>query len=213
MLAEGRRPVLVYGAGGFGREVVSWLRADAAAVIAPIAFIDDSACKFETEGVAQLPVGPLSEMAERFKGFGVLFALSTGQLRQDAAARTLQAGLTIASFVHSSVIIGERVAIGEGSVIMPGNVLTCDITIGRLVVVNCSCNIGHDVTIGNCATLLGNNSLNGNVGVGEFATLGSRATILPGKQVGNRSTVGIGSVVVRRVPDDATVFGVPAKKI
>lgn len=206
-----RRRVLVYGAGGFGREVVSWLRTDAASDIAPVAFIDDSACEVETESLTQLPVGPLSEMAKRYRGSEVLVALGSGRSRQDAASRAVQAGLKIADFVHSSVILGERVVIGRGSLIMPGTILTCDITIGQLVVVNCSCNIGHDVTIGNCATLLGNNSLNGNVRVGEYATLGSRVTVLPGKRVGDRSVVGIGSVVVRSVREATTVFGVPAK--
>jgi sugar O-acyltransferase (sialic acid O-acetyltransferase NeuD family) len=141
----------------------------------------------------------------------VLVALGAGIARKSAAERAARAGLQPKTFVHSSVIMGERVEIGEGSLIMPGTILTCDVRVGQFVLVNCSCNVGHDVEIESYSTLLGNNALNGNVRVGELATIGSRATILPGKRVGHRSTVGIGSVVIRSVRDDTTVFGSPAR--
>jgi len=213
MGAESRRPVLIYGAGGFGREVASWLQTDPASSLHPIAFIDDASTKIEPEARSGIPVGPLKIIAEKHRGTGVLFALGSGKSRHDAAIRATQAGLFAESFVHSSVIVGERVSIGEGGLILPGTILTCDIRIGRFVVANCSCNIGHDVEIGDYATLMGNNSLNGNVHIGNFATIGSRATIYPGRRIGIRSTVGIGSVVIRSVHDDVTVFGIPAKAL
>lgn len=213
MTTEGSRPVLVYGAGGFGRELVSWLRNDTAAGLEPVAFIDDAQTAAGVESITGLPVGPLEELAARFDQAGVILALGSGKSRQAAATRAASCGLRIETFIHSSVIVGERVKIGTGSLIMPGTVMTCDIDIGQLVVINCSCNVGHDVKISDYATLLGNNSLNGNVQIGEFAVIGSRSTIHPGKTVGARSTVGIGSVVLRSVRDDTTVFGVPAKAL
>lgn len=213
MTTERSRPVLIYGAGGFGRELVSWLRNDTVAGLEPVAFIDDAQAVVADESITGLPVGPLEEMAARYGQAGVILALGSGKSRQAAATRAASCGLKIETFIHSSVIVGERVKIGLGSLIMPGTVLTCDIDIGQLVVINCSCNVGHDVKIGDYATLLGNNSLNGNVQIGEFAVIGSRSTIHPGKTVGARSTVGIGSVVLRSVRDNATVFGVPAKAL
>lgn len=202
--------VLIYGAGGFGREIASWIRTDASANIHPVGFIDDAGTVAECAG---LPVGSLVEMAKLHPGASVILALGDGASRQAAAERVKAAGLTAQGFVHSSVLVGERVEIGEGSLILPGSILTCDIRIGAFVVVNCSCNVGHDVEIGSYSSLLGNNSLNGNVAIGEFVTIGSRATIYPGKRVGDNSTVGIGSVIIRSVRANVTVFGVPAKII
>lgn len=210
MAGDAMRPVLIYGAGGFGREVVSWLRSDIKTDMRPVAFIDDAAMSAECAG---LPVGSLLDIAGQYPGASVLVALGGGDSRCSAAERIEAAGLRPETYMHSSVLVGERVEIGPGSLIMPGSVLTCDIRIGAFVVVNCSCNIGHDVEIGKYSTLLGNNSLNGNVKVGEFVTIGSRATIHPGRRVGDRSTVGIGSVVLKSVRDNVTVFGVPAKAL
>lgn len=208
MPADTTQPVLIYGAGGFGREIAAWIRTDAAANIRPVGFIDDAG---PTPECAGLPVGSLAEMAKLHPGAGVILALGDGGSRRAAAERIHAAGLTSRGFVHSSVLVGERVEIGEGSLILPGSILTCDIRIGAFVVVNCSCNIGHDVEVGSYSSLLGNNSLNGNVTIGEFVTIGSRATIHPGKRVGDNSTVGIGSVVIRSVRANVTVFGAPAK--
>lgn len=210
MPAEAMRPVLIYGAGGFGREVVSWLRTDSRAGMCPVAFIDDAETSTECAG---LPVGTLADMAKRYPAAGVIVALGGGDSRYSAAERIEAAGLRPESYMHSSVLAGERVEIGRGSLIMPGSILTCDIRIGAFVVVNCSCNIGHDVEIGRYSTLLGNNSLNGEVKVGEFVTIGSRATIHPGRRIGDRSIVGIGSVVIKSVRENITVFGAPAKAL
>ena len=49
--------------------------------------------------------------------------------------------------------------------------------------------------------------------IGDNVTLHTRATILPHVKVGDNSIVGAGSVVLRNVKSNITVFGVPAKKI
>ncbi len=49
--------------------------------------------------------------------------------------------------------------------------------------------------------------------VGKGASLGANATILPGITIGNNSMVGAGSVVTKDVPDNAVVYGNPAKII
>jgi acetyltransferase-like isoleucine patch superfamily enzyme len=51
------------------------------------------------------------------------------------------------------------------------------------------------------------------VTIGKGVTVGSSATIHPGKHIGDAATVGIGSVVIRNVPQRTTVFGNPARKV
>jgi acetyltransferase-like isoleucine patch superfamily enzyme len=51
------------------------------------------------------------------------------------------------------------------------------------------------------------------VQIGAAAHIGAGAVIRQGIRVGTRSVVGAGAVVVRDVPDDAVVAGVPAKPL
>jgi len=47
--------------------------------------------------------------------------------------------------------------------------------------------------------------------VKKGASIGANATILPGVTIGEKSMVGAGSVVTKDVPDNAIVYGNPAK--
>jgi acetyltransferase-like isoleucine patch superfamily enzyme len=51
------------------------------------------------------------------------------------------------------------------------------------------------------------------VSIGEECLLGSHATVLPHVVVGARSIIGAGSAVIRKVNEESTVIGVPAKAI
>jgi acetyltransferase-like isoleucine patch superfamily enzyme len=47
--------------------------------------------------------------------------------------------------------------------------------------------------------------------VGQGASIGAHSVILPGVRIGRNAMVGAGSVVTTDVPDDATVYGNPAR--
>lgn len=47
--------------------------------------------------------------------------------------------------------------------------------------------------------------------VKKGASIGANATILPGITIGENAMIGAGSVVTKDVPDNATVYGNPAK--
>ncbi|MHC4504810.1 MAG: transferase, partial [Planctomycetota bacterium] len=55
--------------------------------------------------------------------------------------------------------------------------------------------------------------INGGAVLEEGVFVGSHGVVLPGAHVGAWARVGAGSVVLRNVPPDTTVFGVPSKPI
>lgn len=117
------------------------------------------------------------------------------------------------TLVHPRAWIGNRVTIGEGSIICAGTLITTDITVGNHVIVNIGSTLTHDVIIEDYVTIAPTVNVSGSVRVGEGSDLGTGSTIIQGKSIGEWSIVGAGAVVVRDVDANVTAVGAPAKAI
>lgn len=53
----------------------------------------------------------------------------------------------------------------------------------------------------------------GNVHIGNNCELGTGCNIIQGLDIGKRTIIGAGAVVVRNIPENCTAVGVPAKPI
>jgi serine O-acetyltransferase len=97
--------------------------------------------------------------------------------------------------IHPAAQIGSRLFIDHGM----------GVVIGETSI------IGDDVTLYQGATLggTGKEKLKRHPTIGNGVVIGAGAKILGNIRVGNYSRIGAGSVVLRDVPDGATVVGVP----
>ena len=94
-----------------------------------------------------------------------------------------------------------------------GNDFFIDHAIG--VVIGETSVIGNSVSIYQGVTLGGVSSEKGkrHPTIGDHVVIGADATILGNIKIGNNVRVGAGSVVLKDVPDDSTVVGVPGKVV
>jgi sugar O-acyltransferase (sialic acid O-acetyltransferase NeuD family) len=206
--------LLIIGAGGFGREVLSWCLQDAAYTkeweVAGFldsnpAALDKHTCEF----------GILGDPSTYSPSGDDLFVLAIGdpKTKLRLCKSLKERGASFTTLLHPTVVIGRDCRIGEGCVLCPGAVLTTNVSLGNFVIINVHSTVGHDSVIGDGSTLSAHNDVTGNVVLGEGVFLGTHACILPNTVVGDYAIVGAGSMVLKKVPAHSTVVGVPARQI
>lgn len=200
--------VLLIGAGGLAREVI------AAGITGVTGILDDDTSLEGTEVSGVPVVGGVDDAAHRSEH--LLVCIGPSAARRGVVRRLRRAGVgedRFATFVARSARIGTTSAIGAGSLVLDGVVVTADAVIGGHVVVMPNCVITHDDVIEDCATLAAGVALGGGVRVGEAAYIGMNASLRPGVTVGAEATVGMGAAVLVDVPATETWAGVPARPL
>jgi sugar O-acyltransferase (sialic acid O-acetyltransferase NeuD family) len=190
--------MVIVGAGGFGRELRGWMLLDRRPE--SIVFLDDRATG---PGV----IGTI-ESYERQEGDEVLIAIADPKQKQAAAERFAKLG----TYISTTAVVGES-QIGEGCVILPGVIVTTNVTLGNSCALNLQTIIGHDTVIGDYCQLSPLVDIMGNVKIGARCFFGGSAVVIPHVTIGDDCTIGAGAVVIRDVPSGSRVVGNPGRII
>jgi sugar O-acyltransferase (sialic acid O-acetyltransferase NeuD family) len=198
-------PVVVIGAGGHAKVVVSTLLA--AGIRVPCV-LDDDREKWGSE-IFGVPVrGPVSDGVESGR-VGVL-----GIGRNEERKRLAEAlSLDWVTVIHPHAWVHPSVSVGAGTVVFAGAIIQPDTVIGRHAIVNTGALIDHDCEIGDYVHVAPGVRLAGDVKLDEGVFLGIGSCAIPGVRVGGWTTVGAGAVVVSDLPSEAIAVGVPARAL
>lgn len=207
----------VFGASGFGREVMPLLRQQLQARGVPpldLVFVDDAAQPAVVNGHRAMTYAQwLAEPAEeRF----ITIAIANSAVRQKLVERCQADGVQFIEVRASNVVQLDECEFGEGAVLCPFVILSSNIKVGKYFHANMHCYIAHDCIIGDFVTLAPNVTCNGNVILEDHAYIGAGALLKQGKPgsplvIGKGAVIGMGAVVTKNVPPGVTVVGNPAK--
>jgi sugar O-acyltransferase (sialic acid O-acetyltransferase NeuD family) len=217
-MSRARRRLLLLGASGFGREVL-WVIED----LPPEArdwevagFLDDNVeaarADLEGKGVSIPVVGTIRD--HQPAPDEVFFCAIGGSRARLAVGDTLrERGGEFVNLVHPSARVHRTARMGTGLILGPLTTFAPNCTVGDFVVLNASANVGPDAVVEDGAFLGARCDVMAGARLERGAFLGSHVTVHPGVTVGAFSTIGIGSVVLRRVPEGGTLLGVPARSL
>lgn len=121
-------------------------------------------------------------------------------------------GFDIPSFIHKNTIIHSSVKIWKAVYILPGTNIMPLTEIANYVMISVGSNIIHHTHLEEGVFISNGCNIGANINVRENAYIGMGSTIMTGvRTVGKNSLIGAGAVVIKDVPDNAVMAGVPAK--
>lgn len=210
------KDLYIIGAGGFGREV-AWL-VERINAVEPTwkleGFIDDNTIMHGTLQDGYPVVGNSDYLMNVTKEVWVVCAVGTAKIRKKIIEKLKKCeNVKFATLIDPDVVCSTQVNIGEGSIICAGTIITVDISIGKHVIINLDCTIGHDDIIHDFVTIYPSVNISGNAVIGECAELGTGGQIIQGINIGEESIIGAGAVVIHNIPKKCTAVGSPAKPI
>ncbi len=208
------KPLLLVGGGGLAREVLAAVRL-LPEKWKPVGALDDNPNRHgaDLDGV---PVLGGSEMVGDLPDAAVIVCVANANRpagRLSVVRRLNLPDERWASVFHPMASVPEGSALGPGTVLLAGTVVTTPLRIGAHVVAMPHVLITHDDEIADGVTFAGRASLGGSVKVGECAYLGQGASVREMISIGAGAVVGMGSVVLQNVPAGEIWAGVPARRI
>ena len=212
----GNRLFGLYGAGGFGREVLPLARAQ----LGPdwrIVFIETEPHAAEVNGVPLLSEDDF--FAERASEHSFAIAIADSHARETIGQRCSRRGARAVSLAAGNATVYDANRIGHGAILCAHTTITSNAEIGCHFHANIYSYVAHDCVIGDYVTFAPRVSCNGNVHIRDHAYIGTGAMIRPGipggrpLTIGEGAVVGMGAVVTRDVEPYTTVVGNPARVI
>ena len=199
------------GAGGLGQEIAAVLSNHPDFYFA--GFYDD--LYTPTQHSNTQIIGTIQDLNNKKEKTNILLSIGNPYTKAAILPKLTNNHLHYPTLIHPKAHLESpgTIGVGEGTIITAGAQLTAKITVGRHVLINLNVTIGHDVTIGDCSSLMPGANISGNVTIGHNVLIGSGATILQGLKIGDNARVGAGAVVTKDVLSGTTVVGIPATRL
>jgi UDP-perosamine 4-acetyltransferase len=131
--------------------------------------------------------------------------------RQQLFETALTAGLAPLSVQHPTAICSSATKLGDGVQLLAGCIVNIGASLGVNTIINTGAIVEHDCRVGAHVHIAPGATICGDVTIGDGAHIGAGATVKQGIMIGRHALVGAGSVVVKDVPNDLVVAGVPAR--
>lgn len=209
----------LFGAGGFAREVMPFVKESVAKTLS-VSLNNIDAYFVETWQPKESKVNGYSVISSnefiRIDGkkyFTV--AVGSGTDREVMVSKVGANAEPLTLFAPQAVILDCN-TIATGSVFCPNTMVTSNAKIGKFFQCNIYAYVAHDCVIGDFVTFAPGVRCNGRVHIDDYAYIGTNAIIREGTsekplRIGKGAVVGMGAVVTKDVPDGATVIGNPAR--
>jgi len=209
-----RQDIFIYGAGGFGREVLSLINRlnTVNNVWNILGFIDDGIPPGTF--ISDIPVlGDINFINNYEQKVAVAIAVGNVKLIKGIYESIKNSNVYYPNIIDPLALIDPTVKLGKGNIITYLNFLSCNVVLNDFNILNTKCAIGHDSHLGSFNILNPNVQISGNVQIGNETFWGLNSSVVQGKRIANNSTIGASSLLLKSIKEEGSFyFGIPAIK-
>lgn len=198
------KQLVIIGASGHGKVVADIARKSG---YDEICFLDDNESLTECGGY------PVVGKSDCFSNYDCDFFVAIGNAKIRERLMDKLKTKTIPTLIHPHSVIGENVAIGDGTVVVAGAVINPGATIGRGCIINTCASVDHDCKISDYVHVSVGAHVAGTVEIGKGTWIGAGAVVSNNLDICGGCMIGAGAVVVRDIVESGTYVGVPVVKI
>lgn len=202
---------IIVGAGTYGQVYAEYL----SEYYNIIGFIDDNKllCNKEIRGIKVL--GNFDFLLKNVdRDINVFVPIGNNETRVRLLREIGEKGFKTPSFIHKTVQVHHSVKIGKGVYILPGTQIMPLTEIKDFVLISMGVNIAHHTIIEQGCFFSQGSNIGASIHFRENVFCGIGSTIMTGVQnIGKKSTIGAGAVIIHDVPDGVTVVGNPGRII
>ncbi|WP_328698889.1 acetyltransferase [Colwellia sp. 20A7] len=137
-------------------------------------------------------------------------AIGNNEIRQQKMQLLKKNNFNLITLIHPSAVISQYAKIETGTVAFAGSVINAFAKVGTGCIINTAAVVEHDCIIEDFTHICPNSALAGGVTVGKKSWIGIGSQVKQLVTIGDNCLIGAGSVVVKNIPDNVTVFGSPA---
>ncbi len=211
------KDLVIIGAGDFGREMANVVERINDTRDVPEwslkGFIDDD-LSIQDSLIDGYPViGTIEKLNETKEEIFAICSLGVARTRKKVIDKITNPLIKFATLIDPDARVYRDSTVGEGSIICGGSILAINTHVGKHVIINLNCTLGHDDIVEDYCVINPGVNVSGKVTVHQISDLGTGAKVLQGLQVGPDTTVGAGAVVIKDMPSKCVAVGAPAKPI
>lgn len=211
------KDIVIFGAGGLGREVACLIKRINAVKSEwnLVGFYDDG-IEVGTKNEYGAVLGNVHDLANYDNVLSVAIAIGSPKtVKKIVEILSVNEKLRYPNLISPDFNISDtdNYSIGYGNIIQRNCTISCNVKIGNYNILNTGIGLGHDAIVGDYNSFMPAVKISGEVTMGDCNFFGVGSIVLQQLKVGNGIKLGAGSVLMRRAKDDTLYMGNPAKKV
>lgn len=207
------KTLLVYGAGGFGLEILHIFKTSCSNFYNKIVFVDDYKSLSNNKELNFYTIISLQDALSQYNPGNADFVISVANPLQRASLLTIveKNEFPLATLKDRTAVIRDSAIIEKGSVICAQCYIGPSVLIKKNSLIHGQVLLGHDSIIGSNTSIYCKSNILGGVTIGNNVEIGTGVNIYPNCKIGDNTKISMGSSVYKDIQNNSLAQGSPAR--